>query len=162
MRPPDEVFRRLNALLVEEFDLDKYLTMVLGEYDLGTGHLRLAQAGHPSPLLQRPDGSTFYVESYGLPIGLIDEADYTSQDLTLLPGERLILYSDGLTECPDPDGTALDEEGLSEIVRRGRGVGGAAFVDYLQSSLVDFAGTSDFPDDLSAIILERHAEDSVS
>ena len=162
MRPPEDVCRQLNTLLVEELDLDKYLTMILAEYDLTTGRLSMAQAGHPSPLLQTRDGTLTFVESFGLPVGLIEGAEYAAGEVQLEPGDRLIIYSDGLTECPDPQGQLLDEDGLSEVVGLGRKATGGAFVDHLQTSLVQFAGHGEFPDDLSAVIIERHRAENAS
>lgn len=154
MLPPAEVCRRLNDLLVAELDLDKYLTMILAEVDLETGHMRMAQAGHPSPLAQRRDGTLSFVESYGLPVGLIEGATYETTELTLSPGDRLILYSDGLTECPDPHDVLLDEGGLADLVAHGRDIRGEAFVAFLTERLIHFAGNDDFPDDLSAVVIE--------
>ena len=162
MLPPNEVCRRLNDVLVAELDLDKYLTMVLAELDLETGHVVMAQAGHPSPLLQRGDGTIAFIESFGLPVGLIEGATYEASELTLGAGDRLILYSDGLTECPDPDDALLDEDGLSAMVADGRAISGGAFVEFLTERLIDFAGSDDFPDDLSAVVIEYQRDASAS
>lgn len=162
MLPPAEVCAHLNRLLIAELEIDKYLTMILAELDLSTGRIEMAQAGHPSPLLERRDGSLTYIESFGLPVGLIDDASYDCVALDLNPGDRLILYSDGLTECPDPNGRLLDEEGLLEIVGSRRSRTGLDFVDHLTESLIGFAETTDFPDDLSAVVIERHADKRLS
>ncbi len=155
MAPPSEVCRRLNHLLVNEFEMDKYLTMLMAEVDLETGSVVFAQAGHPSPLVQKRNGDVSFVRSFGLPVGLIEEAEFEDVCLHLDPGDRLIFYSDGITECPDPSGALLDEAGLERLVRAERASKGPDFVEGVTEALKSFAGRSDFPDDLSAIILHR-------
>ena len=129
--------------------------MLLAEIDLSTGRIVMAQAGHPSPLVLRADGRSEYLATYGLPIGLIAEATYDETEVQLSKGDRLILYSDGLTECPGPDGDLLEEEGLLEMVLAHRHLHGEAFVAALTDALGAFAGRTDFPDDLSAMVIER-------
>ena len=155
MKPPKEVCRLLNRRLFEEFEMDKYLTMLLAELDLTTGQVRLAQAGHPSPIIQRGDGKVSFLESFGLPVGLIEEAEYDEVEATLDVGDRLILYSDGLTECPDPDGSLLDEDGLAAVLRGLADRSGKDLIAGLSAALESFAGVTEFPDDLSALIVQR-------
>ncbi|MXQ08266.1 SpoIIE family protein phosphatase [Alphaproteobacteria bacterium GH1-50] len=155
MLPPAEVCQVLNRLLLEESDTDKYLTMILAEIDLASGRIVMAQAGHPSPLLIRADGRAEYLATYGLPVGLIPGAEYDETVVQLSKGDRLILYSDGLTECPGPDGELLEEEGLRDMVLANRHLHGEAFVAALTDALGAFAGRTDFPDDLSAMVIER-------
>ena len=159
MRPPDEVCVALNDLLLAEIETDRYLTMILADVNLATGHVTLAQAGHPSPAILRVDGSVEFVSSFGMPIGLIPGAEFSAFEISLQPGDRLLLHSDGLTECPiDEDETLLDEEGLEALLKTIFDKSGLAFIDALQSELTRVSGLTDFPDDLSAILLERSRE----
>ena len=149
------VCARLNAILSADVDSDQYLTMSIAVADIDTGHVTLAHAGHPSPVIQRADGSVEFHEIFSTPIGLIDEGAFDSVSFDLAPGDRLMLYSDGITECPDPDDALLDDEGLEEIMRRNQARNGPDFVAATVEALVAFRGSDDFPDDLSAVLIER-------
>lgn len=153
MLPPDEVCTRLNALLQKDADSDLYLTMVLAHVATGTGEVTLCQAGHPSPLVLDADGGHRFLESYGTPIGLIEEVDLEVTQFRLGRSDRLLLYSDGITECPDPDGALFDEAGLVGFLEGQGGKAGPAMLDALVDRLETHAGRSDFPDDLSAVLV---------
>lgn len=152
---PCEILTKLNAILQSDVESDQYMTMAIAKLDTATGRLRLCQAGHPSPVIQRASGEIEFIELYSTPIGLIDEGDYAFAELQLDPGDRLMLYSDGITECPNPDGKLLDEEGLEAILRKSRGISGAALAEYIVEELRVHSGWQEFPDDLSAVLIER-------
>ena len=154
MRPPHEVAATLNDLLLREMETDLYFTMCLAEIDLRTGLVRLVQAGHPNPAVQRVTGEVEFVSGGGLPIGLIGEATYDMQQVQLRPGDRLLIYSDGLTECEGADGKPLDEEGLSRLLAELGGIDGSAFLDALVWNLEKFAGSSEFADDISGVFVQ--------
>ncbi|MGI9391291.1 MAG: PP2C family protein-serine/threonine phosphatase [Boseongicola sp.] len=155
MLPSDEVCRRLNSLLLNEMETDRYLTMVLADVDLDSGKTILAQAGHPSPAVQRADGSVEFVSSYGMPIGLIPDAEFSSFVVQLAPGDRLLLYSDGITECPTTGVDMLGEEGLNNILQAYARIRGPSFLEQLVADLRKQSGLTEFPDDLSGILIER-------
>ena len=67
------------------------------------------QAGHPHPMVIRRDGTVQLIGDGGLPIGLIPGATYQSVSTVLMPGDRLFLVSDGVTECPDQSGVELGD-----------------------------------------------------
>lgn len=150
-----EVCGRLNAILAADVDSDQYLTMSIAVVDTGTGHVELAHAGHPSPVIQRADGTVEFHEIFSTPIGLIDEGVFDSVAFDLAPGDRLMLYSDGITECPDPEDRLLDDAGLEAIMTRHMHIRGPGFVAATVEALVEFRGSADFPDDLSAVLIER-------
>ena len=151
----EEVCGRLNAILSADVDSDQYLTMSIAVVNIETGHVDLAHAGHPSPVIQRADGSVEFHEIFSTPIGLIDEGAFESVSFDLAPGDRMMLYSDGITECPDPDDALLDDAGLEEIMHRQKDIRGPAFVAATVQALVAYRGSDDFPDDLSAVLIER-------
>ncbi len=154
MHPPEKVCAILNDILMQQPDTDQYLTMLLADIDFAEGSAIVAQAGHPSPVVQRADGEVQFTSCFGLPIGLIEGAEYTSFRVDFAPGDRFLLYSDGITECPDPKGVLLDESGLAEILRRSKDLKGRKLLSHLVCELESFSGLSEFPDDLSAILVE--------
>src|SRR5699024_4620799 len=110
-RPPVEVVRLFNRLMLEEVAGDVFFTMIYVDLDTLTGRGRLVQAGHPHPMLQRADGRIEVLGHGGLPVGVLDEADWEEVGFVLEPGARLFLSSDGITDALDPGGAQLGEEG---------------------------------------------------
>ncbi len=153
MRPPDEVCAILNDLLLKEMETDLYFTMVLAEVDLSSGHVRLAQAGHPRPLIEPAVGEARFIGHGGLPIGLIPGASWEVVETQLRPGDRLFLYSDGLTEATDGAGQMLQEEGLAELLARHRSLSGMPLLEALMTELESLAAGRGFADDLSGVFL---------
>ncbi len=154
MRPPAEVCAIMNRLFNNEIDTEHYFTIALAELDLTTGAVRLCQAGHPNPLIQRADGTLEFIGGGGLPIGLIDDADYSEVRATLAAGDRLFLYSDGLSECPTPDGGMLDEDGLANLFRKHRDCRGERLLTALSWELSTLMNDSGMPDDVSGVLVE--------
>ncbi len=152
--PPEEVAARLNQMVLEVMQVEQYFTCVYGDADLTTGHLRLVQAGHPHPLLLASSGVVGALGDGGLPIGLIPGANWDRLELTMSPGDRLFLMTDGLTECRNGEGEELGEDGLARLARRHSGLGGAQFLDALQRDVEGFAGNGDFADDISAVLFD--------
>ena len=153
-RPPADVAAAMNRVMLEEIDTDHYCTLIYAELTPESGAVRLVQAGHPHPLIQRADGTVEFLGTGGLPVGLVPGARYEGIDTMLRPGDRLLILSDGVTECDDPDGRELGEEGLQRLVGTLTGLHGQAFLDALLEALASFAGTSEFRDDVSAVLLE--------
>ena len=154
--PPEQVIETLNDLVLDEMETEHYFTLLLADVDLTSGHVRMAQAGHPHPAVQRRDGTIEQTGPGGFPVGLMSGISFTQFETQLNPGDRMLLLSDGVTECPGPDGDMLEEEGLAEILRELAQVKGPAFFEAMLWKMSDFAGDMDFPDDVSGILFEYH------
>ncbi len=154
MLPPSEVAEKLNTLILEEMETEHYLTLLLAQVDLPSGEVVFTQAGHPHPALQHSDGTMEFPGVGGLPVGLIPGATFEDTTLTLAPGARFFLSSDGITECEDVNGTMLDQKGLGDVMTRNAKLSGEAFFDALIWDMTQFAGTSDFADDVSGVLLD--------
>ncbi len=150
--PPETVASRFNRMMLEEMQIEQYFTMAYAEVDLQSGKLWLVQAGHPHPVLLRASGEVEFLGDGGFPIGLIEEASYERVEAQLLPGDRLLLVSDGVTECPSPQGKELGNAGLACILRENATMGGDDLLEALVWSLHDHAGGADFPDDVSGVL----------
>ncbi|PRY93051.1 sigma-B regulation protein RsbU (phosphoserine phosphatase) [Hasllibacter halocynthiae] len=145
---PDRVAARLNQLALREMRTELYFTMFYADLDLSAGTMTFVQAGHPPPLLLRGGGGTFQ-GSGGLPVGLIEGAEYDAEALTLAQGDQLLIYSDGITECEGPTGQ-LGEEGLLAIA----GGGGQGLLRTITNGLSIHAAGDPPADDVSALLLE--------
>ncbi len=154
--PPEMVAFRLNKMMIEKIQVDQYFTMVYADVDLQSGVCMLVQAGHPHPLILRADGEVEVVGAGGLPIGLIEGAVFERITLRLQPGDRLVMMSDGITECPDPNGAELGTEGAAELLKASRHLGSPELLEAMIWDLTRHHGVSDFPDDVSGIIFDFH------
>lgn len=154
MRPVDAVCADVNRVILEAMTTELYCTMIIADCDLGTGKVHFCQAGHPSPLHQNAAGETAFVGDGGLPVGLIPGATYEVQELTLAPGDRLLMYSDGITECADPESKLLDQSGLERMIKRNTDRTGPDLLDALLWDLADYAQQKEPADDISAVLFE--------
>lgn len=103
----------LNRRICAQDTADKYLTCVYGVLELRTGRLQLVRAGHPVPMVVHADGTCDSIAEEGdLPVALFPDAQFTNHEMQLRPGSRLVVFSDGITECDDAVGEAYGEERL--------------------------------------------------
>lgn len=155
--PPEDVAETLNSRLMADAGIEEYFTMVYAIVDLRNGHLKMVQAGHPHPLLLRQDGSTEFLGEGGLPIGLLPDVSFQQIETRLQPGDRLLLYSDGFTECHLADGKLLDEDGLRQMALdcTEEGRGGTEFLDDMFWRLTQVMSPDHgMGDDVSAVFFE--------
>ncbi|WP_370456766.1 PP2C family protein-serine/threonine phosphatase [Ruegeria sp. THAF57] len=153
---PEIVAETLNSRLMADAGIEEYFTMVYGIIDLRNGHLKMVQAGHPHPLVLRQDGGTAFLGEGGLPIGLLPDVTFQRIETYLKPGDRLLLYSDGFTECTMADGRLLEEDGLRQMATEcAKDAGGSDFLDNIFQDLTHaMAPGSSMDDDVSAVFFE--------
>jgi sigma-B regulation protein RsbU (phosphoserine phosphatase) len=110
--------RAADAALAEHFADQRFVTAVLGELEMDTGRLRYINAGHPAPLLLR-HGRAVRALTGGrrMPLGLDDSAIEIAEE-SLEPGDRLLLYTDGVTEARDNAGELFGTDHLVDLAER--------------------------------------------
>lgn len=117
LRRPEDVAAILNERVNADAGVEEYFTMVYATADLRSGLVQMVQAGHPHPLVLRRDGGAEFLGQGGMPVGLLPDVRYDRFETLMQPGDRLLLYSDGFTECGLEGGGMLQPEGLLELVR---------------------------------------------
>jgi sigma-B regulation protein RsbU (phosphoserine phosphatase) len=96
-----------------------YVTIFLGWYDTRTGALRYANAGHPTPYrIDRSGRVTEFGAATGPLLGILDVERYSEGEGCLEVGDRLVLYTDGVTEACDPVGAFFGQERLGTLLSR--------------------------------------------
>lgn len=153
-RPPAVLARYLNHLMLADLRTDSYFTMVYAVIDQVTGEVRMVQAGHPHPLVQRADGGIEVLGGGGLPIGVVEHADYEEITLQLRPGDRLLIASDGLWDATDQTGRMLGLDGLGTIMKTNSATTGIGLVEAMVWSVLAYAGGRQ-DDDMSAVLIEH-------
>lgn len=155
LRQPSEVASILNARLAADTGISEYFTMVYCIADLRSGEMRLVQAGHPHPLLIRADGTREFLGHGGVPVGLLPEARFDQIEFHMQTGDRLLLYSDGISECVMQDGSMLDQSGLLALIDEIDSESGREFLDDLFWRLsTRMRRDSGMEDDVSATLFE--------
>jgi len=130
--------------------------MVYATVDLSVGHVRMVQAGHPHPAVLRQSGQVEFVGEGGLPIGLVPDVEFQQIDFYLNPGDRLLLYSDGISECRTRSGDMLEGAGLVRLIQAcADNQKGQDFLDDMFWSLTqEMCPDTGLEDDVSAALLE--------
>jgi len=112
---PVQVLDQLNRFLCDHSQVGRYATMFFGILNR-QGHLLFINAGHPSPLVLRSGKVTSLVSEGSFPVGLVPEATFDAKSAQLLPGDTLVLFSDGVTEAMDPDEQLFGDSRLCDTL----------------------------------------------
>jgi len=153
-RSPAQVARSLNKRMLKDMETEHYFTMAYADIDLETGHTSFVQAGHPYPIIVRANNTTELVGTGGPPIGLISGANYVTETLELKQGDRLFLYSDGITECQNCKDALYDEDRLCKSLLNHTDHKGLEYLNDIIWDVTQFADGHALYDDLSAILFE--------
>jgi sigma-B regulation protein RsbU (phosphoserine phosphatase) len=153
---PGEVLASVNELLLEDNDSTMFVTLFYAVYDPENGMFTYANGGHNPPLLVHPDGSSEELPlTGGIALGLVSDFKYVERTLRLMPGDALILYTDGVTEAMNEE---LLEFGVPRLIKvfevdppsSAEDTTGRVF-----EAVHDFAGEADQSDDITCLVLHR-------
>jgi sigma-B regulation protein RsbU (phosphoserine phosphatase) len=147
------VVAEANARFLEMNESDLYVTLVYGLVEPASGRAALVQAGHPEPLLAVPGAAGFTpLGVRNLPIGILPDAVYEPVAFEFPAGSRLVLYSDGITDCQGAGG-AFGEARLRELMALHRDASAAGACAAVDDALRRWRGGS-FDDDVALLVVE--------
>lgn len=154
VRSASAVVTNLNQKFQTDSTNILYFTMTYGVIDTLSNSIDLCQAGHPYTLYLHPGKAPEFIDNSGLPIGIITQATYESVQMAYCPGDRLFLYSDGITECESPNGEMFGTERLRLFVDETRHLKVSDVICRLDKQIRSWRGGDNFEDDISMLILE--------
>ena len=131
-----------------------YFTLVMGELRPEAGEGALVQAGHPSPVLLRRGDGVEALGQGGLPVGILPNADYEEIRFPFGPGDRLVVYSDGLTEAEDREKQPFGEERLHELLQSRHEDEAGPLMEAVTAAVQQWRVSEDLDDDMTLLILE--------
>jgi sigma-B regulation protein RsbU (phosphoserine phosphatase) len=151
------VAEEFNRRFLEMRETSLYLTMAFGLIDVEQGHAALIHAGHP-PSLHAAAGQEDYEEvgEGGVPVGILPDPGYRASCIALQPGARLVLYSDGITDCRNPAGEPFAANRLRALLQEQRQAPLAASGERLKAQVRAWRGEGAFEDDVTLLALEVH------
>ena len=151
---PGACLARTNDVLCTQNPLDLFVTVFYCILDPATGVLRYANGGHNPPYILRANGSIEALEGAGgLVLGVMPGMRYPDHTVQLQRGDRLVLYTDGVTEAFNPADEAYGVERLTaEIQAHGKGPT-ADLVEKICGSVTSFAGAAPQSDDITLTVL---------
>lgn len=148
----EEVMASINRFLIERAKGEKYATVFYCTVDK-SGLLSWSNAGHPKPVLVRAN-ELISLESTGLPLGMLEVAAYEAKNMQLQAGDKLVLYSDGLSEAESADGEFFDRNGFRETLRANATLGCVEFHAKLTQAVEEFTEDAELTDDITTLVLE--------
>ncbi len=162
---PGAMLRDVNALLSSDLRRGMYVTVLLAVLDPAAGTLTVANAGHSPLLLYRGsgDGKLLPVHSEGIALGFdkgpVFDRTLKVVRLALQPGDRVMLYTPGVTRVANAEGAELGEERFANLVRREAVHPAALFVRRMAALVKKFRGEQPLTEDVTLLSLGRQAGD---
>ena len=151
---PGRCLAQTNDVLCTQNPMELFVTVFYGIFDPVSGQLQYANAGHTPPLIRRSDGSVESLKgSGGLMLGIMPGAKYATHAANLGAGDRLVLYTDGVTEAFNAAAEAYGEQRLIAEIQACGGGPAAAVVDSICRSVTQFAAGAAQSDDITLSVL---------
>jgi serine phosphatase RsbU (regulator of sigma subunit) len=158
---PRALCARLARTMAPRLGPDRFVSLVYAVLDPAKGTLAYANAGHPAPVLLRPDGSVRRLRRGGPVLGVVAEADYEEGLLALHRGDRLVLVTDGITEAAGEGAEELGDEGLLAGLRDLRGSAAAETAPRVLELARRFADDA-LTDDATVVVVDVGGDDEAS
>jgi sigma-B regulation protein RsbU (phosphoserine phosphatase) len=150
---PLSVLERINRLYIHNIHVTTFVTIFLGKYNPQTRTMTYANAGHNSAYLYRmATNEEIWLRPTGPAIGLSERFFINCEDVQLEPGDILLLYTDGITEAADSQGSLWGEDRLAEIIRQNTDASSEQLIQMIMSALKEHTKGSPLADDVTLIV----------
>ena len=166
-KSPKDVFESVNARLCENNDADMFVTAFMGYIDIPTGRLTYVNAGHNPPLIKQNGEYGFLKVNSGLMLAVMDDMEYTQEEIQLDKGDILFLYTDGVTEAKNKENKLFTDKRILEKVNSYKNSKVKELLFSIKEEIDIFAEGTEQADDITMLALEiknkqqNHPSDSL-
>jgi sigma-B regulation protein RsbU (phosphoserine phosphatase) len=158
---PARVLQRVNRSLLFDSPDGLYVTAIYTILHLEEGRIEFANAGHNWPLILRANGDVETLSSSGTALGILSQIRLENQTALLLPGDFLLLYTDGLTEMFSEEGEVFGETRFIHTVRNAPRFSAEALVEHIKAAIEGFRGSAPPSDDSTLLVIHRKGNSGV-
>jgi len=148
---------RLNRFLMDRTGGEKYATVFYALLELD-GRLSYVNAAHCPPIIVRASGELSTLEATGMPVGLMEPAEFGVAEERLAPGDKIVIYTDGVTEAQNAAGEFFGKKRLRQIVTARAGGSCQAVHDAIQEAVTEFTEGAPQSDDITLVVLEKGSD----
>ena len=153
--PVNEVFTKVNERLSEGNDADMFVTAWMGIIQLDSGHVTFANAGHNPPVVYRKGQGGEYLKSRaGLVLAGMNGVKYRLQEFDMAPGDRLYLYTDGVTEATSSAEELYGEDRLLNYINAHGDLSAQELLKGIRSDIDSFVGDAEQFDDITMVMFD--------
>ena len=153
---PKAVLEKVNNQLCENNEAEMFVTVWLGFYEISTGRLTAANAGHEYPAIQRANGDfELFKDRHGFVLAGMENARYREYELELGLGDTLFVYTDGVAEATDSANTLYGTDRMLEALNCGRNQVPEELLRYVKQDIDRFVGGAPQFDDITMLAIRR-------
>jgi len=152
---PAETLKRANRVLMQESRSGMFVSIAYAILDLESGVVRYARAGHPPPLHVHTDGTIAVLEPVGIALGIMEDPEIDEETITLLPGEMLVMYTDGITEAWNGSDDEFGLERLQAVLAEHAGQSASDVVSRITEAVGTFVDPGAQSDDYTILVVKR-------
>jgi sigma-B regulation protein RsbU (phosphoserine phosphatase) len=149
---PRELCAKVNRGIRGNLAPEKFISLFYAVLDARARELTYANAGHNAPFLARRDGTLLRLDQGGPVIGVLNDGVYAQGEASLESGDRLVLFTDGVTEAANHDDEEFGEERLRSLLVENRSLGAPELQKRILSRVAEFCG-GNFRDDVTLVVV---------
>lgn len=150
--PPAEVCSRVNRVLSGNLAEGNFVTLFYSTIDNATGELTYTNAGHVPPVLVRKDGTLSRLSSGGALLGVFKNWSFQEDRIQLHPGDRLVMFTDGISELKDSSEEEFGEDRVETLIAEHRECRATELKDRMLAAASDFSNGT-FQDDVTIVVV---------
>lgn len=152
--PPGDVLQNVNRILIPDNEECMFVTVFYALLDTKTGELQFANAGHNPPLVCiRDDGFKYLEVKKGFVLGAMESIAYTSQTISMKPGDSIFLYTDGVTEAMNKDRNQFSTRRLKDILADQGKNDVHIIIGTVKNAVSEFTDSAEQSDDITMVVL---------
>ena len=148
------ILKNINRLAYRSTNENQFATFFLARIEEATLRLSFSNAGHNYPVVFREQGAREFLVRGGVVVGILEDAEFEEETVTLQPGDRLVFYTDGVSEAESPNGEMYGEDRLYELISSmPKDLSARQVADRIVASVQQFLQGTDAGDDITLMVL---------
>ena len=152
---PGKILEKVNEHIMKNNPAEMFVTVWLGILEIKTGKLTAANGGHEYPCLMRAGGQfELLKDKHGLVLGAMEESRYTSYEIQMNPGDRIFVYTDGVTEASNENNELFGTDRLLEALNSDPAAQGNGLMENVSGAISAFTGTAPQFDDITMLAMQ--------